>query len=234
MRGIMVIFVGFAFAVPSVISTPCNQTGSHAALRGQPEQCENVHMPSTSLSFNTSVARSEFFLTSRHYQKLLGLVYKRTAFWKFLAIESTISSMPLRPTGRSGRSQGGANQVRIICGLRPAASANKILATLEPEPQSNEILVLKTTPKPIAECLAANFQADVLDQLDCTGASRQARDEHFAHPAPAAMQGQLQHPQWGSNAPERQRLCTYVWWSMLRGDDILLVRGNYNEPIISV
>jgi hypothetical protein len=79
--------------------------------------------------------------------------------------------MPLRPTGRSGRSQGGANQVRIICGLRPAASANKILATLEPEPQSNEILVLKTTPKPIAECLAANFQADVLDQLDCTGAS---------------------------------------------------------------
>jgi len=42
-------------------------------------------------------------------------------------------------------------------------------------------LVLKTTPKPIAECLAANFQADVLDQLDCTGASRQARDEHFAH-----------------------------------------------------
>ena len=33
----------------------------HAALRGQPEQCENVQMPSTSLSFNTSVARSEFF-----------------------------------------------------------------------------------------------------------------------------------------------------------------------------
>ena len=61
MRGIMVIFVVFAFAVPSVISTPCNQTGSHAALRGQPEQCENVHMPSTSLSFNTSAARSEFF-----------------------------------------------------------------------------------------------------------------------------------------------------------------------------
>lgn len=186
------------------------------------------------LSVSTLLQRAANFLTSRHYQKLLGLVYKRTAFWKFLAIESTISSMPLRPTGRSGRSQRGANQVRIICGLRPAASANKILATLEPEPQSNEILVLKTTPKPIAECLAANFQADVLDQLDCTGASRQARDEHFAHPAPAAMQGQLQHPQWGSNAPERQRLCTYVWWSMLRGDDILLVRGNYNEPIISV
>ena len=123
------------------------------------------------LSVSTLLQRAANFLTSRHYQKLLGLVYKRTAFWKFLAIESTISSVPLRPTGRSGRSQGGANQVRIICGLRPAASANKILATLEPEPQSNEILVLKTTPKPIAECLAANFQADVLAQLDCTGAS---------------------------------------------------------------
>ena len=34
----------------------------HAVLRGQPEQCEHAHMPSTSLSFNTSVARSDFFL----------------------------------------------------------------------------------------------------------------------------------------------------------------------------
>ena len=92
-------------------------------------------------------------------------MYKKTAFWKFLAIESTISSMPLRPTGRSGRSQGGANQVRIICGLRPAASANKILATLEPEPQSNEIWVLKTAPKPIAECLAAIFRRAFLINL---------------------------------------------------------------------
>ena len=33
----------------------------HAVLRGQPEQCEHAHMPSTSLSFNTSVARSDFF-----------------------------------------------------------------------------------------------------------------------------------------------------------------------------
>ena len=117
------------------------------------------------LSVSTLLQRAANFLTSRHYQKLLGLVYKRTAFWKFLAIESTISSVPLRPTGRSGRSQGGANQVRIICGLRPAASANKILATLEPEPQSNEILVLKTAPKPIAECLAAIFRRAFLINL---------------------------------------------------------------------
>ena len=172
MRGIMVIFVGFAFAVPSVISTSCNQTGSHACCAawtaGTVWKCSHaLHIS----QFQHFCSAQRIFLTSRHDQKLLGLVYKRTAFWKFLAIESTISSMPLRPTGRSGRSQGGANQVRIICGLRPAASANKILATLEPEPQSNEILVLKTTPKPIAECLAANLQADVLDQLDCTGAS---------------------------------------------------------------
>ena len=63
----------------------------HAVLRGQPEQCEHAHMPSTSLSFNTSVARSDFFFTSRRYQKLLGLVYKRTTF-KLIATESTIQA----------------------------------------------------------------------------------------------------------------------------------------------